>query len=211
MAEIHLKYRRVGDAYSGELAGTPFEGLSFASIMSMLSRRVQGVPDEELPEVRLERTERAGLMPAFFTPAQVLLLRDDPARLAQELSPPAVTVHVRDAKASEPKGELSVDREPLRAGFDTLADSFGDVVYLSLRDGRVESPYTGRWVPLEEVPGAVPVHPEWASIDTEKLLASGHPQFFLPRRWTRLTWVSQGKLRGLYEAFKKEKNDVDGR
>lgn len=102
----------------------------------------------------------------------------------------------------------------LRAGISTLADSFGDEVYILRQEDKLECPFCGRW--SSDSPDftcaackgsiALKAHGRWYSAKVEDLLASNAPRFFLPRRWnTGNTWISRSDLEELFNQWQKVK------
>jgi hypothetical protein len=127
----------------------------------------------------------------------------DPAAAIQELSPPPRRVIVRSPVAVSATATV---QPVFRAGADTLADAFGEEVYLKVRDGRFEDPATGRWVPLgfeQKLVG------EWVRVAITDLLGLPADRFFLPRRWNVSgPWITRAALLEKYEEYMKEIADV---
>lgn len=222
MAEVLLSYRRVGEGYTGALCGVEFHDVSYASMMMATSLRLQEDPDAHLI---LQRTDRPNLMPASLSPAQLLLLREDPLRYIKQTSASDVVIDLRGSKQGHP---ARIPRSGgLRTGHDTLAAAVGSRVYLRLRGTdsacRVEHVGTGRWVALSDFLrefSALSSHHHawdlhfitdtsgWLSVSTELLLGFDLDRFYLPREWNpNGNWITKAELQALYERFKKEKDE----
>ena len=214
MTTLLLSYKRVGELFRGDLGGEVFEDLSFADMMLMASVRIVR---DKVSVFSLRRTECAGLSPVTMEPNMLELLTSDPAEYIRLHSPPARRVLVKGAAAIRPaRGVVPL----LRAGYDTLAAAFGDMVYLRIQSGRVESPDTGRWdrVATAErrmgLPGAFEVQyvdatlmSGWALLRVDVLLTHRQPLFYIPRAWNPYPgWIQRSQLQELYDAYEKEKN-----
>lgn len=171
----------------------------------MMSRYAEALQQHDGAVAVMQRTDVAGSRPLVLESAVVDLLRTDPAAAIRAMSPAPRTVVVRDTVA--PVDAVNVR---LRVGHDTLADSFGDFVYLRLREGLVESPVTGRWVAPKELPLETEACGErWYRVVTRALLALGKDRYYLPRSWnTDGPWVSHVALAERYDNFCKEIRDA---
>lgn len=161
MSRIALEHRREGHAYTGRLVYvdggamdvlSEFSDFSFARMMARFSGEALARPYAELAMVR---TERSDFEPIVLDEATSKKLREDPAVVIK-----AMTVAFNASDRIEKQLKKSVEDKVgvtdkvnlhLRAGHDTLADAFGDFVYLRLhpheKDGmRGECPYTGKWL-----------------------------------------------------------------
>ncbi len=116
---------------------------------------------------------------------------------------------------SMPEIRMQVDRSPLRIGSDTLADAFGDFIYLVCRRGEVECPVCGKW--CHDAHGrfqcdcgaqfAAKLSGRWAAIRTDELIHLAD-QFFLPRAWNKEPpYITSAALRALYDTFKQEREE----
>ena len=214
-----------------EVERASFVEMTYADMFRSLSELANKFPQAKLVMRRLEQgPDSTALGLGEDTCA---LIRDDPeAYIAQSTLPPQrVVLHLgADAKVTE-----GVAVNTIRSGHDTLADAFGDVVFLKQRlvegEQKVESPTTGRWVVLEcDTDGTyfccewwtnefgdpegdtdllLPVVQEaegWAGIPIDKLLSLKVERFFLPRKWNENgPWISHEELKTKYERYLKEK------
>lgn len=153
--------------------------------------------------------------------AEIELIRTDPAAWIRSMTIPDRTVVISDRKTAS----------TLRVGHDTLADAFGDKIYLAKKDGLVECPGCGRWKGKVHtvVPGCISEycsdcdlklpgddHDKWMSVDTGILLTwSGGvgcvriDRFFIPRKWNETgPWISRADLSEKYHEFIEEKDNV---
>lgn len=214
---VTLSYKREGEAFTGELDGVAFAGWSYARMMTEAHNELCKRPQAGL---FITRTERAGLLPVQLEPQLLDLLRTDPARFIQANSLAPRTYDMRGDRTSKLAAGERYDIPKsvgLRACVDTLADAFGEHVYLRVRRGlSVEHPATGRWVSVSAL------H-EWLGTDATELLASEAggwlkvptpyllqtpaQRFFLPREWnTYGNWIARAALHDMYEQFIKEKS-----
>lgn len=114
-----------------------FVDLLYRKVLGMVSSMLQEYPDD--PVVFL-RTDRSGLQPIQLGEATRVLLRDDPVQAIRSMDVQgAPSVQGDEQPVVLPPGPV------LRAGFDTLADAFGERVFLRMQKGRIEDPLTGQW------------------------------------------------------------------
>lgn len=115
-----------------------------------------------------------------------------------------------------PTTDREIERHPLRAGYDSLAEIFGEEIYIScdIKKGQWQSPISGgwadcpgvdeltcRWVPFE--------NPRWVVVRTEDLLKLPVKRYFLPREWNPTQpWIDKALLTELYDLYEKEKENV---
>ena len=108
---------------------------------------------------------------------------------------------------------MKIERSQLRVGTDTLADAFGDSVYIAARGAEVECPVCGTWCSEYHerfqcdcgAQFAARVQGRWAAVDIYELLPMSE-QFFLPRAWNpEPPYISAADLRALYETFTNER------
>jgi hypothetical protein len=99
--ELVVSYRREGHRYSGaiEIRGSAagieerFAAVRFGEMISAVSRRLRGLPDEtRLVLCRLEQEPRFGFL---VDPKMAELIRRDPEKATRELSPPPFVVDLR--------------------------------------------------------------------------------------------------------------------
>jgi hypothetical protein len=130
--EVFLEYRRVGERSTGQvftksnglLQGPPasFVDLTFDAMLYTLARELEAHPEAE---VFLLRTDRPGCLPYQLDATTVELLRTDPVAMVQ-----AFTVPGSPSTLLKRRRELPPPVMRLRAGFDVLADAFGELVYV---------------------------------------------------------------------------------
>lgn len=112
-----------------------FLGLPFHQMMTLVSRWLRDTPEVK---VALQRFDQPGMVPVQLVEQLRELLRDDP---------------VAAIRAMDPRGHTSPPRMPvqgpvIRSGVDTLAEAFGERVYLRMQSGCVEDPLTGAFLSL---------------------------------------------------------------
>jgi hypothetical protein len=167
-------------------------------------------------EVYFQRTDRPGLASVKLSTSEVDELRRNPTDFAEKLTIAPIFLDLRDKLKVTATATVNV-----RVGYSTLADAFGDRIYLRLVYGRFESPIDGRWV--ESIPGlmcdvphtisssngATVSAPDWVSVATEHLLSLAKDRYYLPRAWNIPgPWVTHEKLSLIYNQYKKEKANV---
>lgn len=237
MNTLTLEYKRVGHAYDGRIhlnqdgkhiSRGSFEQISFEDVMARVATVLMVVYDVR---VFFKRTEREGLQPVEIVGEELEELKRNPLAFAQARTMEHRVIHVRDKVQAADAIEVTV-----RAGHDTLADAFGDELYLRRRDKKVESPMTGRWVDLDRddpsepfyiFAGGVVSHgdgPEpyggtditvreageqWVTTRTDELLQQEWGRYYLPRAWNESgSWISHEDLKQKYEQYLKEKSDA---
>lgn len=155
--KLTLEHRREGHAYDGriilmensrEAELDNFEQFSFARMMARLSKQANLWPEAA---IHMLRTEREDLQPVVLDASTCRKLREDPAEVIRSMTVtmdavPRIEKQFKDSIAVKDSVKLR-----LRAGHDTLADAFGDFVYMRLRphetDGmQGECPFTGKWM-----------------------------------------------------------------
>jgi hypothetical protein len=158
----------------------------------------------------------------------VLLLRDDPVAAIQAMTvrmPTPAEVLDNIKKASTP---LTVPALP--AGIATLADGFGEYVYLRVRENTLECPGCG-FYGIFALPGlfaqrqkdepmrvmftcskkcririVAMCEAEWAYVRTEDLVKSALDKFYLPRAWnTSGVWATREELNTRLTQFRKDR------
>lgn len=226
MAEIVARYCRRGDFYDAkiEVDGRAVWGAlntKYETFIRALSSELQQHPDARL---LFERTDREGLSPWLAHDSERDHIRDNVERyIAENVG------YDRRVLVREPVPQ-SV-RLDIRAGSDTLAESFGDHVYVRFRDdGKIECPVCGRWhASLFEggAPDGSPLYAlqctcrngiicwdttpvgSWVELSTIQLLNVAANRFYLPRSWNRSgSWISHEDLQGQYAQYMKETQDV---
>lgn len=166
MGKLTLEHRREGHAYDGRIVWDDepddpskmvytvekeldtFKQWSFPRMMARFAREAITRPEAELIMLR---TEREDLKPFLLDAGTSRRLREDPASVIASMSVDHRVVERAKVQLEDNvKVEDSVKLQ-LRAGHDTLADAFGDFVYLKLRPHKTdgmqgECPFTGTWV-----------------------------------------------------------------
>lgn len=199
-----------GDAASGEPGAVTlvaFEKAAFSLMFARLAEQVSGfVEREEKIGVTIRRTDLS--QPALrLDDETIFLLHADPVTVIRGLQPSPAKVFVRRADPAS----LS----PLRIGFDALAATFGDEVFIRRRGDQVECPCCGRWTDVRTAPEAnrpslsvcrsracditLPIvlrGDRWASLTVSSLLAApGRERFFFPREWNKSgPWITRKDL-----------------
>lgn len=242
MIRIVLAYmRNPGDVTSRghisrdgqELAA--FEADDYQTMLTRLVRvlTAENVSTQTVVEVVLQRTDREGLLPYRLDDATVHLLRTDPvaamaAMNAFSRSPSQAVRRVQETRTPQVP-------PPVRAGHDTLADVFGDVLYFKVRQHELECPGCGYWG-MYTSPGLL-LNPEragaviknvfvcpkkcrarfvvtcqksWGYVSTEYLLENtALPAFYFPREWNDgQQWISREALQMKFNEYKVEKENA---
>jgi len=148
MDDVVVAYKRVGESYTGEIflrsgeersTGTSFEDKSYAWIMARFA------------EVLKEHPSYGGVMDVLSGSRYIrhrvdiktaVLLRTDPAAAISSMHHEPRVVIVKDVIVPAVVDWVEVS---VKIGHDTLADAFGDNIYLRLKDEKVEFPFDGRW------------------------------------------------------------------
>ncbi len=219
--EILLQYKRDGEKYDGIffLNGEvvlPFKSADFVAMFTVLHKYLVELPDAT---VKLQRAENDSFLPIFVEQNMVNLLRTDPAKYIQAHTIPHRTIDLRKSDRTGKLAEKYVVPQPsIRAGHDTLAAAFGDVVYLSYRSNRVENPLTGRWCSVSEFEETSGLKAQeviqhgacgWVTVPMEQLLnqATGSNGYYLPREWNESApWISKAALVSKYNQYKEERD-----
>lgn len=230
---VILAYRRVpGDLSSGQillsdgndtpLVLRPFESLDFKVMM-----REFAVCLLEHPAAggAIQRIDRPGLTQIPLAQDEVDLFRTDPAEaIRQRTVPPQRVVIGIDRGVGPDRTVIQVvkpDGTVLEAGYDSLAQHFGEVVYARTRTKNdkpeVECHCCGTWSVLEgksytcwdcnqQFPVAdLALESGWAGVAVRELLATGRELFFLPRQWSGKNWVPRADLEKRFNEYNKEK------
>lgn len=208
-SNVELLYRRIGLHYSGEIDGVAFTSKTFEEMMMLVHARLHECPGCGL---RISRTERPGLFPVQLEPELLQLLLDDPQQYIQRHTIPD---RVADLRSPDRISKLAAPYKPprggLRAGHDTLADAFGDSLYLRMRAGKVEDPCTGRWCEVAALGCLKGLQAMavtgWLVIATSDLLKIDAPRFYLPREWNDGgSWITKERLQEMYDQFRKDRD-----
>lgn len=191
------------------------EGFTDLPYKEMISRFSAALAEH--PDVGgcIQRTDRAGLLPYFLHKTELETLRKDPVTyirnttFTMESAAPGKGTTVR-------RGTPVVVTPPLRAGFDALAEGFGEELYVRRRGEEFECPGCGFWRPtaspqhehckLEMVLTLRPVNDNWISVQVLELAKSNAPRFYFPREWNVWgSWITREHLREMYHRWLKEK------
>lgn len=230
---VVLAYRRVpGDLSSGSImlaVGAappevlrPFENLDFKVMMREFAIELNAHPDAG---GAIQRTDRPGLVQIPLAQDEVELFRRDPATaIRQRTIPPQRVIIGVDRGAGPDKTVIQVrtpDGAVLEAGYDSLAQCFGEVVYARARtkDGtpEVECHCCGTWSTIEGKSytcwdcnqqlaiADLALESGWAGVQVPALLATGRELFFLPRQWSGKNWVPRAELEKRFNEYNKEK------
>lgn len=222
-SEICLRYKRTGESYEGSITidgveSSRFSNYTFAQKMREVHMLLVNSPKAVVSFVR---TDSPNLQPVMLDSVMSELLRTDPTSYiaAHTIPHRTVNLHASNQRKS-PLAQRHVVPPGVRSGHATLVDTFGDVVYLEWRGGKVEHPVTGRWVErykleidagLQILESIQPegVNPGWVTVRMDDLLrlrdgnATG---YYLPRAWNdKGPWISRADLLTKYEQFRKER------
>jgi hypothetical protein len=226
---VTLSYRRVpGDLSSGVVILSSeedvnyveilesFEGIDFVPLMKVFAKHLVLHP---LAAGVFQRTDRAGLAPIRMGDEEAELFRKDLATAIQNRTFSARTINVGVGKKEEAINMV----QPLTTGYEMRADFFGEVVFVRMKDGKLECPECGKWAHgvLEKDPNfyfcndcGLLTHVEekssdWAGIKVQGLTDSTIERLFLPRKWNKNgNWISRVELQQMLEAYLEEKAKV---
>lgn len=242
-----LEHRRVGHLYEGSIQLDDGQCWIFsdASYESMLRQLSDVMNEYDTESVVFKRTDKEGLNLVELDAFTTKLIRNNPVQAAKQMSPAPRVVHIKskvkvgdelhvEAVVQETASVDSI-KVTLNSGHDVLADAFGDLIYMRLKDNIIEFPFDGRWKEFTTYRPAnvdqealhIPeyryastkvmtwispwrVSAEWAVIPASTLLEVGKVQkidrYFLPRAWnTSGPWISHADLKLRYEEYQKEK------
>ena len=210
-----------------------FTRLEFRDMLKRLCDVLTRWPAEEELRVVFQRTDRARLVPYRLDPQTVALFRTDPVAAIASM-----TTAYQSPSTTEKRVKEERDPTPapvIRAGYDTLADAFGDVLFFRVKNNTLECPgcgFWGAWTILgllndpervgEEFKTifacrakclkhlAVSCRERWGYIRTEYLLENTNlDRFYFPRGWNDFRpWVSRDELRALLAKYKHEKEQI---
>lgn len=163
------------------------------------------------------------------------LVREDPVAFMQMMDPTMGRPQKLNLSTSMKKEHIAaIKPNPLPAGYDTLAEAFGDDVYCRMqRGGPTECPLCGRWGKWTKIDvegkhvdrlvcddcgvefkgvGIPTSQGGWFKIPVVQLFncaeALGVDRFFLPRSWNKDgPWISHADLQKKYDEFMKEKEE----
>lgn len=227
--DIRMDYVRLGDKYAGEIYVQiqPTRGfllwkevseVKFVQLMTKLANCIRAHADVE--SVCLSRKEVKNSS-YYLDQETIKLFIKDPAAAIKSMSQPDRVVHVRDKAPAL-----------LRAGTKTLADAFGEEIYIRQRGPSrtsSECPFCGRWWLFRSLVaegedsdrlfkftcescsisiGGVVRSASWVAIQVQDLLNTAQPRFFLPRAWnTSGSWITRSELEAKLKRYIKEKNE----
>jgi len=123
-----------------------FEAALYHTMITDLSRMARSRPEAEVHFMRLDQKPQPVAMQ--MDAKMLKLLREDPVKYITATSPPPIRVDLRSK--TKVAVQDAVKLRPLRVGYDTLADAFGDEVCIRVRFGDggafdAECPGCGRW------------------------------------------------------------------
>jgi hypothetical protein len=243
MDRILLAYERKGHSFDGYFDFTDdsdeknncrdtFHDVPFRLIMNTLINEVRKDPDAKVLFMRLE--QQPVPIAVELDPHLVDLIHKDPVMFLRHMDPfEGEAQRVQVGRMNLRKESVKhVAPQPIPAGYDTLADAFGNEVYCRVkRGGATECPLCGRWGQWTKIDihgghidrfvcddcavefkgiGVVTSDGGWFKIPVSQLLSCavvfGVRRFFLPRAWNKPgPWISLEDLRKKYETFTKEK------
>lgn len=204
-----------------------FEDASLLKMFGIMSTLMRTQP--QLPsEVLLQRADRAGLVPYKLDEETVRLIAEDPVAAATAMS---VTSSPLGTVKTIQENRRPVVPPAIAAGFDVLADAFGEEVFFRVRKHELECPGCGFWsayttIGLLEDPERkgeviktafvcrkkckqrfiVTCHDRWGQVAVGDLLKTSLDGFYLPRAWNEhRPWVSREALELRLNDFRKEK------
>lgn len=208
MVDVIGKFRRDGDLYVAEIyvderLQCAYMNIKYENFILALSDQLKEYPGARLLFIR---TDYSDTNPWLTHTAERDAIRDEPDKYIAANTGYDRRVLVRD------QVPVSV-RLNLRCSYDTLADSFGDNLYIRIRDdGKVECPFCGRWS-AEVLDIANSIGPDggpvsnlqckclstfyettmvlprakvvgpWVELETLLLLSCTAKRFYLPRSW----------------------------
>jgi hypothetical protein len=207
---IYKRDTKTSETFSGSisapLAQYAFSEITFNQILERASEALLSAPDHRLV-LKREEAPYPMLLPSDI---EHLLRTDVPAAIA------ALTIGPQRVVVGKPK--LAVAKG-LRHGHDTIADSFGEEIYLRRRPRVVEDPSSGRWVPLLETDGRLQCRTlpllnvvgdgRWVTARLLDILGLQRPRYYIPRGWNESRgWIAHDSLVTMYEHYLKEKADA---
>lgn len=196
----------------------------YSMMMSLFAKYAVEHPTAQLFMMALEQEPIPEALE--IEPALCHLLREDPVSFIRALSPPRRYVSLRDPVPTSDRlvvEQKAIRQRPIRAGYETLADAFGETIYISVRVDIAECPGCGRWsayVHRDRVTcrcgfsvGGVFIDAQamWFAVSADELLQAEDKngllvRFFLPQRWNeRGAWITRDDLIRKLKTFKEEK------
>jgi len=228
-AETHdvlLEYRREENSSTGcivtQIEGSAvsiekFERITFRDLLTRLARTLAKTAG--VPRVILRRTDCVNLFPYVLDRGTVELFRTDPVAAIHSM-----TFETPEAVVVKKPQNTPVEPAPLRVGYDTLADAFGELVYVRTRATSIECPGCGMWGEVNvsrtgrgvftckrkcasNFRVTISLTRLWAAVSVDALLDNEHmTRFFLPRSWNDgRSWISREELKTKYTAYTAEK------
>jgi hypothetical protein len=215
-----LSYRRVeGDLSTGSVTfagdsstAANFEASDWRPMMKLFAQVIAANPLVE--HVYVQRTDHGNLVTTKLTKGEVDLWRRDPIRAIESLEVPPVVIDLRSERAVS-----SVP--PLRAGEDTVAQCFGEVIYTRARAGGLECVGCGSWRRYSPAfyvcrgCGTFNLHnphklTRWEGVLVVDLLASTTlNRFYLPRAWNpHGKWITKDQLQEMLSQYIQDKEKV---
>jgi len=231
-----LSYMRVdGDLSTGdirtdddgeELVWTTFTQSNWRMVTNTFARAVAAYPD--VKDVYIKRTDRPGLIALKLKEEEVELWRRDPIEAMRSWELPQQTISLRESVGRIfPVSACPVSESfpPLRAGQETLAQCFGDIVYTRYRANLIECFGCGRWVSEDQSTtpashfvcdscGSFAIQnphelTEWVGVYVRDLLTSSLSRFYIPRAWNKHgKWITREQLSDFYNQYRLEKDTL---
>ena len=208
---IRWEYERVpGDLSKGSLIvlrdGTALEQVSFDRwpYSKMLSQLSDMLNFYEAKHVVVCRPSKLKVHESKLDSETVEQIRLDP-KAAEAAMTFTATVNVRDTASVKPAAVLPT-------GTATVADSFGESVYVARRGEELECPFCGMWTPLKDrecrncahavLSFSYSAHHPWVCCSTHGLLQIDVPRYYLPRAWNPTSpWISKDALRRMFTTW----------
>jgi hypothetical protein len=206
----------------------PFVGWPYHQMITRFAEQARKDYTKKL--IFMRRDQKPKPMAVELEPKMADLLREDPVKYIKATSPPPRRVKLKLSDKVTVTDEVIA--RPIPAGRDTMAETFGDAVYVRMRRGGAsECLACGRWKAqtstdenkngfirckcgFSAVCKAYPTSAGgWAGIHTGELLQvmehGEHPRAFLPRLWnTDGPWITYENLKQRYERFCEERDNV---
>lgn len=206
-------------------------GKTFAELIFAVSEIMKGHSHNELFIIRLEQPS----VEHPISEEDTELIRTRPQQYIEAVSLPPQRIVLRMKDVVEVRDEMKTN---VRAGIDTLVESFGENIYSRMhRGGATECPRCGRWKAssMKGVAGYesniiitrcsscdfFAVSPAWFLTsdggwvafyvgDLLRLEATKTPRFFFPRAWnTSGPWITREDLQNRYDKYVEEKENAD--
>ncbi len=203
MDRILLAYERKGHTFDGyfdftvddearesENCRDTFQDVPFRLIMNTLIKEVRDDPDAKVLFMRLEQQPIP--IAVELDPHLVDLIHKDPVMFLRHMDPfEGGSQRVQIGRMNLRKDSVkNVAPQPIPAGYDTLADAFGDFVYVRLKGSKTESVWDGRWYEWHHLPSYPDIPDGFISIPDDLYKAPGcckltQDPFFVNEMWAK--------------------------